>query len=155
MDGKLRKHIPDYLLITEQGPMAVDVKPLRRLSKPEVAFTFDWTRRVVESRGGRYEVWSEPPTAQLENIRFLVEAIAGTGCSARVFWTSFSALTWMESCWGRSRAVCPAVRSHTCGPPFTTCYGQAAWSPASTNHSAPHGCCGPRHEQGRGPRRSW
>ncbi|WP_405881127.1 TnsA-like heteromeric transposase endonuclease subunit [Streptomyces sp. NBC_01136] len=71
MDGKLRKHIPDYLLITEQGPMAVDVKPLRRLSKPEVAFTFDWTRRVVESRGGRYEVWSEPPTAQLENIRFL------------------------------------------------------------------------------------
>lgn len=71
VDGKLRKHVPDYLLVTEQGPMVVDVKPLHRLSKPEVAFTFGWTRRVVESRGWQYEVWSEPPTAQLENIRFL------------------------------------------------------------------------------------
>lgn len=71
VDGKLRKHIPDYLLITEQGPMVVDVKPLHRLSKPDVAFTFDWTRRVVESRGWQYEVSSEPPMAQLENIRFL------------------------------------------------------------------------------------
>ncbi|MFI9567847.1 hypothetical protein [Streptomyces rishiriensis] len=49
----------------------VDVKPLHRLSKPEVAFTFDWTRRAVESRGWKYEVWSEPPAAELENIRFL------------------------------------------------------------------------------------
>ncbi|WP_200419834.1 TnsA-like heteromeric transposase endonuclease subunit [Streptomyces sp. Y2F8-2] len=71
VDGKPRKHIPDYLLITDQVPVVVDVKPLHRLSKPEVAFTFDWTRRVVESRGWQYEVWSEPPTARLENIRFL------------------------------------------------------------------------------------
>jgi hypothetical protein len=41
------------------------------LSKPEVAFTFDWTRRVVEARGWKYEVWSDPPAAELENIRFL------------------------------------------------------------------------------------
>ncbi|WP_455362658.1 hypothetical protein [Streptomyces sp. SYSU K21746] len=46
----------------------VDVKPLRRVSKPEVAFTFDWTRRAVESRGWQYEVCSEPPPAELENI---------------------------------------------------------------------------------------
>ncbi|MFJ8310193.1 MULTISPECIES: TnsA-like heteromeric transposase endonuclease subunit [unclassified Streptomyces] len=69
--GKARKHIPDYLLITDQGPVVVDVKPHRRLSRPEVIFTFDWTRRVVESRGWQYEVWSEPPAAELENIRFL------------------------------------------------------------------------------------
>ncbi|MGW6742982.1 TnsA-like heteromeric transposase endonuclease subunit [Streptomyces sp. NPDC055025] len=71
LGGKLRKHIPDYLLVSDQGPVIVDVKPLRRLSKPEVAFTFDWTRRGVESRGWQYEVWSEPSTARLENIRFL------------------------------------------------------------------------------------
>ncbi|MFI8423750.1 TnsA-like heteromeric transposase endonuclease subunit [Streptomyces sp. NPDC085479] len=69
--GQLRRHIPDYLLITDQGPTVVDVKPIHRPSKPEVAFTFDWTRRVVEARGWQYEVWGEPPTAQLENIRFL------------------------------------------------------------------------------------
>ncbi|MFF1715784.1 TnsA-like heteromeric transposase endonuclease subunit [Streptomyces sp. NPDC058268] len=69
--GKERKHIPDYLLITDQGPVVVDVKPLRRLAKPEVAFTFDWTRQEVESRGWRYEVWSEPSPELLENIRFL------------------------------------------------------------------------------------
>lgn len=71
LEGKVRKHIPDYLLITGQGPVVVDVKPLRRVSQPEVAFTFDWTRRAVESRGWQYEVWSEPPPAELENIRFL------------------------------------------------------------------------------------
>lgn len=69
--GKVRKHIPDYLLITGQGPIVVDVKPRQRLRRPEVASTFDWTRRAVESRGWRYEVWSEPPEAELENIRFL------------------------------------------------------------------------------------
>ncbi|MGP4089955.1 TnsA-like heteromeric transposase endonuclease subunit [Streptomyces sp. KR55] len=71
LEGKVRKHIPDYLLITGQGPVVVDVKPLHRVSKPEVAFTFDWTRRTVESRGWQYEVWSEPPPAKLESIRFL------------------------------------------------------------------------------------
>ncbi|MEV0774637.1 TnsA-like heteromeric transposase endonuclease subunit [Streptomyces sp. NPDC050433] len=71
LEGKVRRHIPDYLLITEQVPMVVDVKPLHRLSMPEVAFTFAWTRRVVESRGWKYEVWSEPPAVELENIRFL------------------------------------------------------------------------------------
>ncbi|GAA1139808.1 hypothetical protein F4556_003354 [Kitasatospora gansuensis] len=71
LEGKTRRHIPDYLLLTGPVPVVVDVKPLQRLSKPEVAFTFDWTRRAVESRGWEYEVWSEPPAAELENIRFL------------------------------------------------------------------------------------
>ncbi|MFD7428923.1 hypothetical protein ACFV6Z_18010 [Streptomyces sp. NPDC059818] len=43
----MRQHIPDYLLLTGQAPVVVDVKPLHRLSKPEVAFTFDWTREAV------------------------------------------------------------------------------------------------------------
>jgi hypothetical protein len=71
VEGKVRRHIPDFLLIIDQGPMVVDVKPRQRLSRPEVAFTFKWTRQAVESRGWKYEVWSEPPEAELENIRFL------------------------------------------------------------------------------------
>ncbi|WP_218951867.1 TnsA-like heteromeric transposase endonuclease subunit [Amycolatopsis anabasis] len=71
VDGGLHKHIPDYLLLTDAGPVVVDVKPQHRVAKPENAFTFAWTKRAVESRGWRYEVWSEPPQAELENIRFL------------------------------------------------------------------------------------
>lgn len=71
VDGKVRKHIPDYFLVTEQGPVVVDVKPGRLLAKPKVAFTFAWTRRLVEERGWRFEVWSEPRSCELENLRFL------------------------------------------------------------------------------------
>jgi hypothetical protein len=71
VDGKQRKHIPDYLLITKDGPLVVDVKPLRHLTKPVVARTFAWTRAAVESRGWRYEVCRVPPAIQLANVRFL------------------------------------------------------------------------------------
>ncbi|NED78560.1 TnsA-like heteromeric transposase endonuclease subunit [Streptomyces sp. SID11233] len=71
VDGKIRKHIPDYLLLTDDGPVVVDVKPRRWRQKPEVAFTFAWTREAVASRGWQYEVWSEPDPHVLENIRFL------------------------------------------------------------------------------------
>jgi hypothetical protein len=69
--GSVRRHIPDYLLVTETGPLVVDVKPQHRATRPGNAFTFAWTRQVVESRGWRYEVWSEPPAVELENVRFL------------------------------------------------------------------------------------
>jgi hypothetical protein len=70
-EGKVRKHIPD-LLITEQGPVVVDVKPLRRLSKPEAVFTFEWTRQMVESRGVEVpRSRASRRTTELENIRFL------------------------------------------------------------------------------------
>lgn len=70
-NGVEHKHIPDYLLITEEGPKVVDVKPARRLSKPEVAATFAWTRSALQRRGWLYEVWSEPDEVQLQNVRFL------------------------------------------------------------------------------------
>lgn len=69
--GAVRKHVPDYLLLTHTAPLVVDVKPRQRAVKTENVFTFGWTRQVVESRGWRYEVWSEPPQAELENVRFL------------------------------------------------------------------------------------
>jgi hypothetical protein len=69
--GKIRKHIPDYFLATDHGPVVIDVKPAQLLDKQTVAYTFGWTRRLVEARGWQYEVWSGAPSAELENLRFL------------------------------------------------------------------------------------
>lgn len=69
--GRLRRHVPDFLLVDDQGPIVVDVKPAALLDNPRVAFTLAWAKAVVELRGWRYEVWSEPPVAELANIRFL------------------------------------------------------------------------------------
>jgi hypothetical protein len=71
ISGAGRRHVPDYQLLTDLGPIVVDVKPRHRVDSPKVAFTLAWTRKVVESRGWRFEVWSEPPEIRLTNIRFL------------------------------------------------------------------------------------
>jgi hypothetical protein len=69
--GVVRRHVPDYFLMTDSGPVVVDVKPRRRLDRPEVAATFGWTRALVEGRGWRYDVRCEPLSVRLENVRFL------------------------------------------------------------------------------------
>jgi hypothetical protein len=71
VDGKQRRHVPDYLLLGEDGPLVIDVKPLASLDQRKVSFTLDWTEKVVSSRGWRYEVASEPAEPELSNIRFL------------------------------------------------------------------------------------
>jgi hypothetical protein len=71
VDRRVRKHVPDFLLIAEQGPMIVDVKPVVQLSDPRIRCTLDWTRKLVERRSWRYEIWSEPPAIELRNSRFL------------------------------------------------------------------------------------
>ena len=71
VDGKRRRHIPDYLLLTDDGPVVVDVKPADLLDDPAVAKTFEWVRAVVESLGWSFEVASEQPRVLMENIRFL------------------------------------------------------------------------------------
>lgn len=71
VEGKRRKHVPDYLFGTPAGPVVVDVKPLHRTTAPKVSYTLAWTRRLVSSLGWHYEVWSEPPPIELANLRFL------------------------------------------------------------------------------------
>src|ERR1017187_9525970 len=71
VEASVRRHVPDFLLLSRVVPTVVDVKPRSRLSKPDVSFTLAWTRDLVERRGWRYEVWSEPPEAELGNLRFL------------------------------------------------------------------------------------
>ena len=69
--GQRRRHVPDFLLVTDTGLLVVDVKPREHLSKEKTAFTLAWCRAVVEDRGWAYEVWSEPPEAELANLRML------------------------------------------------------------------------------------
>lgn len=71
VDGRVRRHIPDFLLSTPRGPVVVEVKPRHRVSAPTVAYTLSWARQLVEDRGWDYEVWSEPPAVELANLRFL------------------------------------------------------------------------------------
>jgi len=71
VDGRWRRHIPDFLLRTPNGPVVVEVKPRRRVSVPTVAYTLSWARQLIEDRGWEYEVWSEPPAVELANLRFL------------------------------------------------------------------------------------
>ena len=53
VEGKQRNHIPDYLLITKDGPVVVDVKPRRHLTKPVVVRTFAWTGRSERASEAR------------------------------------------------------------------------------------------------------
>ncbi len=60
IDWRMRKHVPAYVLLTDDGPVVVDVKPRSQLDESKVRLTLDWTRTLVERRGWCYEVWSEP-----------------------------------------------------------------------------------------------
>jgi hypothetical protein len=71
VDGVRRRHIPDYFLMTGQGPVIVDVKPRDKLDDPKVVDTFAWVRSALQTKGWRFEVASEPPPILLENVRFL------------------------------------------------------------------------------------
>jgi hypothetical protein len=69
--GQPRRHVPDFLLVTDDGPIVADVKPRRYLSKEKIASTLAWYRAASENRGCRYEFWSEPPKALMANLRLL------------------------------------------------------------------------------------
>ena len=65
VEAAVRRHVPDFLLLSDTGPTIVDVKPRLLLSKPRKAsFTLAWTKDVVERHVWRYEVWSEPRVVQ-------------------------------------------------------------------------------------------
>ena len=69
--GERIRRVPDYLVCTDRGPLIIDVKPSRALQEPDVARLLDVTRHVIESRGWRYEIASEPAKVEFTNVRFL------------------------------------------------------------------------------------
>jgi hypothetical protein len=71
VDGQSRKHIPDYLWGTSDGPVVVDVVRAERLAHPEIELLCAWTRQIVESLGWSYRICTEPPPVELANVRFL------------------------------------------------------------------------------------
>ncbi|MFF7648793.1 TnsA-like heteromeric transposase endonuclease subunit [Streptomyces sp. NPDC007983] len=72
VDGQLRRHVPDFLVLREKDvPLVVDVKPRHLLTRPKVNYALGWAREIVLSRGWDFQVWCEPPEAELENLRFL------------------------------------------------------------------------------------
>jgi len=71
VDQKVCKHVPDHLLITDEA-LSLWMSSLSvAMADPKVAFAFEWTREVVEARGWRYEVATEPSAVELGNVRFL------------------------------------------------------------------------------------
>lgn len=71
-DGRIRRHVPDLLLLADSGLVTVvDVKPADRVAKPDVAAVFAWTREIVAARGWAFEVWTGGDPQLLANVSFL------------------------------------------------------------------------------------
>lgn len=71
VDGKARRHVLDYMLDTDDGPVVVDVVRQERLSHPKIQLLCSWTRQILESVDWSYEIVSEPDAVRLANVRFL------------------------------------------------------------------------------------
>ncbi|WP_286199123.1 TnsA-like heteromeric transposase endonuclease subunit [Mycolicibacterium sp. ELW1] len=69
--GRLRRHIPDYLWDTVDGPVVVDVVRRERLAHPDIETLCAWTNEVVGRLGWGYQVVSESEPVEFANIRFL------------------------------------------------------------------------------------
>jgi hypothetical protein len=69
--GRIRHHVPDFLLLLNGAPMVVDVTLAHRLSEPRTAFTIEWTKLVMEKMDWRYEVLTGVDPVRLANVRFL------------------------------------------------------------------------------------
>ncbi|WP_155838787.1 TnsA-like heteromeric transposase endonuclease subunit [Arthrobacter castelli] len=75
IDGKARRHAPDFLLnSSKHWYVVVDVKPAVAADRPEVREVFRWTASLCAARGWGYEVWTGADAQMLRNIRFLGSA---------------------------------------------------------------------------------
>lgn len=72
-DGaRVRKHVPDVLLVTaDGGATVVDVKSPHKRDDPDVRAVMQWTRDTVGLRGWGFEEWYGAPSDLLTNVRFL------------------------------------------------------------------------------------
>ena len=71
VDGQIRRHIPDYLWGSDDGPVVVDVVRTERMTQPKIVLLCAWTKAVVQSLGWSYLVVNEPSEIRLGNVRFL------------------------------------------------------------------------------------
>lgn len=72
VNGRLRRHIPDFLCGSGFGLIVVDVVRAQRLAEnPKIQMLCEWTREVLEALGWEYRVLSEQPPILLGSVRFL------------------------------------------------------------------------------------
>ena len=71
MDGQIRHHIPDFLLLGGGRRQVVNVKPRESLANPKVRDTLAWAHGAPEQRAWATEVWSGTDPVLLANLRFL------------------------------------------------------------------------------------
>jgi hypothetical protein len=70
--GRLRRHVPDLLLLSPAGEVTVvDVKTAAKAADPRVRAVFAWTGKLAGWRGWDFEVWSGADPQLLDNIAFL------------------------------------------------------------------------------------
>jgi hypothetical protein len=72
MDGRVRRHVPDYLLMSADGSVTVvNVKPAERLADPAIAAALAWPAALIEEHGWAHEIWSGDDPVLLANVRLL------------------------------------------------------------------------------------
>jgi hypothetical protein len=70
--GRLRRHVPDLLLVDRDGGVTVvDVKAPHKRDDAATRESMAWTREVVGLRGWGFEEWYEAPRQLLANVTFL------------------------------------------------------------------------------------
>jgi hypothetical protein len=74
-EADVRRHVPDALHQPVSGSYTVaDVKPVEFQSRPAVAALLDWTSRVCDAKGWRYEVSGGADAVLLANIHHIGQA---------------------------------------------------------------------------------
>jgi len=72
VDGRARRHVPDFLLVHADGLVrVVNVKPGARLADPVVAEALAWPGELFRQHGWEHEVWTGGDPVFLRNVRYL------------------------------------------------------------------------------------
>lgn len=54
VDGQMRRHVPDYLCDSDDGPVVIDVVRAERMAHPRIVLVLGWTKSIVESLNWTY-----------------------------------------------------------------------------------------------------
>lgn len=96
-EGKVRSHYPDLFLLTDTGPLVVDVTSESKLYEPARVATFTWTAAAMRGIGWSYQVWYAADVVAMLNLNLLMgyrrtsvvdaeiaDAVASYGTSAEL-----------------------------------------------------------------------
>lgn len=73
--GRVRHHVPDWLVWRHDGPYVVEIKPAAKAMQPDWRWRFQLCRLFLQGHGIRYRVWDEHVVTQeprISNCRALL-----------------------------------------------------------------------------------